>query len=759
MRYEIPVMLLKRLVILPNQEIKIDLNNSISKQVIKEASLKSDGKLLVVAPMDTLEEEPSIEDLPKVGVVAKIKNKIAISEDSVRLTLRGLYRVAVKRYYFSKQDNNILNSEIFKIDLPKYNPNEEIAVRRKLIELLEKYIASSSDVSNSIISSVKEVKDLNTMTDIITSFLPFNIEKKLEYMQNINPLNRAISLINDIKGEIEFNEIDNALDDRVHDEIIENQKEFLLKEKLKAIKNELGETSLQEEDAKNFRELLDKLKINKEIKEKLSHEIDKYELMNYSSPELSVLRNYLDWTLNLPWNKLSKEENNFNLVQVKLDETHYGLQEIKERIIEYIAVKNLNPKIKSPILCLVGPPGVGKTSIAMSIASALNRKFYKISVGGLNDSTELIGTRRTYLAASPGRIIQGLKKCGTRNPLILIDEIDKMVKDYKGDPAATLLEILDPVQNQLFTDNYIEEPFNLSNVLFILTANNIQDIPLALLDRVEVIELNSYTIFEKKDIARKYLLPQIYREHLVNAEDNIKISDEVLYYLINSYTDESGVRDLERVLTSLVRKLIINNIKTVNNEKISKLLGSPKYNLNEEVIFDTPGVANILAIKNAGGIVTKVELVKYKGTGQIITTGMLEKVMEESIKVAVSYVKNKYNHLLNNIDLHFHFLSASIPKDGPSAGVSITSALISLLEKKQIPEDVAFTGEISLNGNILKIGKLKEKIIGAYNKGIKVVYIPRSNVDDLKSIPKIILENMTIIMVTNYQQIYLDLFK
>ncbi|MEG0909820.1 MAG: AAA family ATPase, partial [Bacilli bacterium] len=473
----IPVILLKELVILPNQEIKIELNNNLSKKIIKNASINNDNKLLVVAPLDKTEIEPSTDDLPKVGVIAVIKSKIQLPNGNLRVTLKGISRVAVKNYLVSPLDENILNSEILNIELPAYDEAEEKATRRKLIESLNEYISSSSNISNSILKTLSDTQDLGMITDIITSFLPFNVTKKLEYMQNINPINRAIKLISDIKEEMKVIKIDLKIDDLVQDELEDSQKEYILREKIKAIKKELGEDSLQIEEASKFRAILNKLRLNKTTFEKINHEIDKYELLSESSPEIGVIRNYLDWILNLPWNKDSKDVSNFTQVQKHLDDTHYGLNEIKTRIVEYVAIKNINKNIKSPIICLVGPPGVGKTSIAMSIAVSLSKKFYKISVGGLNDSTELVGSRKTYLGANPGKIIQGIKKCGTKNPVLLIDEVDKMVKDYKGDPASTLLEIIDPIQNKYFVDNYIEEQFDLSEVLFILTANYIQDIP------------------------------------------------------------------------------------------------------------------------------------------------------------------------------------------------------------------------------------------------------------------------------------------
>ena len=752
--FNIPVIILKKIVLLPNQEIKLELSNELSAKTIKEANLNYNGKLLIISPIDSKEEDPSVEDLPKVGVLAKIKSKILINSN-IQVKIKGIKRVAVNRYFNDVE--NILYTEAMSIEIPALIKDEEKAIIKKLIETLKKYIDLAHHASNDILNFLSKESNLDVITDTIVSYLPFDINKKLEYMQNINPLKRAKSLIVDINEEIKLLEIDEELDDKVNKSFSIDQKNFILKEKLKVIKQELGENSHQEQTAKKFRDTLDKLKIDKDIKDKVKREIDKFEITNESSPELSIIETYIENVLSLPWNKSTKENANFNLVMQSLNETHYGLEKIKERITEYVAIKNINKDIKSPIICLVGPPGVGKTSIAMSIAKALNRKFYKISVGGLNDSTELIGSRRTYLAAAPGKIIQGIKRTNSNNPVILIDEVDKMVKDYKGDPASTLLEILDPVQNKYFVDNYIEEPFDLSKVLFILTANYINDIPITLLDRVEIIELNSYTLFEKKDIAKKYLLPNIFAEHII-IDESIRFSDELLYFIINNYTKEAGVRELERILTTLVRKMAINNIKTINKEKVIKLLGYPPF--CEELIDENKwGVVNSLAYTNIGGLVTKTEVIEYKGNGNIKITGNVGMTMKESIEVIISYIKSKYKYNFNNIDLHFHFLDSAIKKDGPSGGLSIAVALISLFEKKIILNDVAFTGELTLNGKILKIGGLKEKLIGAYNKNIKVVYIPKQNCDDLKDIPKIVLESMEIKTVENFDEVYEIFFK
>lgn len=753
--FNIPVILLKNLVILPNQEIKLELNNVISGKAINDASSNFKSEILVVAPMDLLEEEPSVDDLPKVGVIAKIKNKID-NDGVIEIKLRGLKRVAVNKYYQEK-NNDILYSEVMYIDLPALVEEEENAILKKLVDTLKKYINISKGISNDILNFVSNNKDLNKITDAITSFLPFNIGKKLEYMQEINPIKRAKALIKDMNEEIKGIEIDNELEEKIDESLQNDQRKFILKEKMKVLKQELGEDSWKKEEVIEYRKVLDKLKIDKKIKDHFSHEIDKYEIMSDDALEVSVMHNYLDWVLHLPWNKTRKENANFDEVYKELNKSHFGMDEIKTRISEYVAIKNLNRNIQSPIICLVGPPGVGKTTIAMSIARALNRDFYKISVGGLNDSTELVGSRRTYLASAPGKIIQGLNKCGSNNPLILIDEVDKMVKDYKGDPASTLLEILDPNQNKIFTDNYIEEPFDLSGVLFILTANNVSDIPKPILDRVELIELHSYTVFEKKDIAKNYMLPNILLDNMV-YDNKIKFSDELLYFLINNYTDEAGVRDLERILSSLARKITINNVKILNEERVVKLLGNPKYTSNL-VMEEENGVVNTLAVSNSGGTLSKVEVVTCKGNDKLTITGNAGNILKESISVVLTMLKLKYKYSFHNEDIHVHFLDASSKKDGPSAGIALSVALCSLKENKKVPSDVAFTGEVSLNGSILKIGGLKEKLIAAYNKNIKVVYMPKSNSEDLENVPKLILDNMEVIPVSNFNEVYTKLFK
>lgn len=769
MNNTLPVMLLKGLVLLPNQEVKLDINNKISKKLIMIASKNYNNEIMIVCPKDQKEEDPEVTDLPFVGVLCKIISKIELPNGHLKVKVSGKYRVSILEYSNNLKDNDMLECSYNKIDIPKFNEVEEVAARRKLIEVLKKYIDIKPEVSNSILGTIKDEKDLYKITDQITLFIPLSFEKKLNYMEEINAIKRAHNLIKDLSIEIEISLLDDKIDEDLNAELENTQKEFILREKIKQIKKELGEENLKDEEVLEFIEKLNELDLNLKTKNKLMHEIKKYEFTSDVSPDASSLRNYLDWTLNLPWNNISEDEYNLEKIRKSLNKSHYKMEEVKDRIIEYIAVKKRNSDIKSPIICLIGPPGVGKTTFASSIATALNKEFAKISVGGLNDSSELIGHRRTYIGSSPGKIIQSIRKCNTKNPLILIDEVDKMVKDYKGDPSSTLLDILDPLQNINFIDSYIEEPFDLSKVLFVLTANNKSNIPSELLDRLEIIDLNSYTEFEKIDIAKKYLIPKIYKEHKIMNKE-LKISDDIISKIILEYTNEAGVRDLDRMISTVVRKIITDGLLensehaiSVTTENILKYLGEIKFSrLNNYNNF--VGVVNGLSYTPSGGMVMPIESCMYEGKGNIKLTGMLGEVLKESIEVAFSYIKNNKDYFkindyyFNNRDFHIHALEGAIKKEGPSAGITIVTSLISLLLNKKVNPKIGMTGEVSLNGEVLEIGGLKEKLIGAYNSGIEIVLIPTKNHKDLSKIPEEIIKNIEIIEVSNYREIYNIIF-
>lgn len=761
----LPVMLLKGLILLPNQEVKLELNNELSKEITLIGTKNYNRHLLVITPSSLIEETTEVNDLPTVGVIGKIKSRIELPNGNVRVTLRGISRLKILGFTNNENNNEILEATVTQIDLPEIDEVEKIALIKKLKELIREYVASSKHVSNSILNSLKTIDDLSLLTDTITSFLPLAFSKKLEYVAEINALYRAKSLLKDIKVELEVLKLDEKLDEELQNSLELNQKEFILKEKIRIIETELGNNEIKGKS--DYTTKLEKLKLPASTDTKITHEINKLDYTSEISPENAMIRNYLDWILNLPWHKKSFENNNLEDIKTKLDDKHYGLNEIKDRIIEYVVLKKNNPNLKSPIICLVGPPGVGKTSIARNIASTLNRKFYKISVAGLNDSSELIGHRRTYIGSNPGKIIQGLKKCGTKNPLFLIDEIDKMTINHKDDPSGALLEILDKEQNTEFIDNYIEETFDLSEIFFILTANSLDNIPGALKDRLEVINISSYTNNEKIDIAKKYLIPRILEENKIDNKI-ISISDEMLSYLIDTYTNEAGVRELSRALDKVIRKLVvlgrINERTKISRIRLKEYLGIPKYSKLENKKHEFPGRINSLGVTPHGGIIIPVETCIFEGKGNFQITGMLGKVMEESTNVALSFIKshnkmfNLQDFFFNIKDIHIHFLEGATKKDGPSAGVSITTSILSLLSNHHISSQIAFTGEITLNGDILKVGGIKEKIIGAYNNNIKTIYIPLSNEYDLEEIPPEIKSELEIKLVRNYFEIYNELF-
>ncbi len=766
----LPVILLKHLVLLPYQEVRLELNNRISKNVVNLATEEYDSNLLVVCPTDQIEESPEVSDLPSIGVVGKIKNIIELPNGNYRLVIVGIERVKINRYINYENRKDILIAETEEVEEIRVSEIEEIAFQRKLVNLFYKYVNSSPRISNSIMGTIKGVSNLNRLTDLITSSIPFNIERKNNYMQELNPLIRAENLMHDISIEIEVTILDEKIEISLQDEFQNTQKEFIIKEKIKKLKTELGESNLKEEEVEKFKKALKDLNLNKKIFSNLTSEIKKYELTSESSPEAAVIRNYLDLVLNLPWKIYTQDEEDLNKIIKSLDNTHYGLKEVKDRVIEYIAIKQKNPDIKTPVLCLVGPPGVGKTTLTKTIAQSLNKEFFKLSVGGLNDATELIGHRRTYIGSAPGKIIKAISKCNSSNPLILIDEIDKMVKDYKGDPASAFLDILDPEQNKTFTDNYVEEPFDISKTFFILTANDLYSIPYPLRDRLEIIELSSYTEYEKVSIAKNHLLPRIFNDHKVTKSE-IKFSTSIIIHIIDSYTKEAGVRDLERKLSKIVRKIVTENLKTkkeikinINKTNLKKYLGNPKYQ-NTNIKANKIGIANGLAYTPFGGTITVLESCLVEGKGELKLTGRLGPVMQESAQVAISYIKANYKKfkidkkIALNKNLHLNAIEGAINKEGPSAGITIVTSILSLVLNKRVDKKVAMTGEITLNGEVLEIGGLKEKIIGGYREGVRIFYIPISNQNDLDDIPEEISKDIEIKLVKNYQEIYRDLFK
>lgn len=771
MKNNLPVIILKGLILLPFNDIRLEFENDGSKTIIDTAELFHDHKVLLVSQTDPLEETPQIKELPSIGIVCKISHKMELPNGKIRVLLTGLYRANILEYLNINQPEENLESIIEEIEETELDEKEEKVYLRKLYQEIEDYTQQVAYVGNSILSTIQKVESLKKMTDLIVPFLKISLERGKRYLEAINPKDRLEMILNDLHEEEELFQIEHQIDLKVKKTLDDSQKEYLLREKMKLIKEELGDAVVKDDEVEKLKKSIEILKAPDKIKDKLYAELHKYESLSPMSPEINVVRDYIDWLLCLPWNTYTIDNDDLEDVRFKLDTSHNGLEKVKTRIIEYLAVKQMTNSLRGPIICLVGPPGVGKTSLAFSIAKSMNREFVKISVGGINDEAELIGHRRTYVGASPGRIISALKRAKSSNPVLLIDEIDKMTKNYKGDPASVLLEILDPEQNRFFSDHYIEEEYDLSKVMFIATANYIEDIPEALKDRLEIVNLSSYTEYEKIDIALKYAIPKICKEHGVNPK-GIEFKKEAIVKMIRSYTKEAGVRELERLIATILRKIIttmvtkriIVNKYHIDAKKVVEYLGKEKYTESPMKTGEV-GVVNGLAYTSFGGDTLPIEVNYFEGKGNLILTGSLGTVMKESAMIALNYVKSNYKvfgidyqKLVQN-DIHINVPEAAIPKDGPSAGITLTTAIVSAFTGKKISGKIAMTGEITLRGKILEIGGLKEKSIGAHRNGIKTILIPAENKKDLDEIPEEIKSDLTYIPVQNYKEVYTYLFQ
>lgn len=759
----LPILYLRDVVLLPFNDTRLEFSNDIDKKILNMAESNYDGYVLLINLNDPLEEEPDYNTLPDIGILGKIKSKIDLPNGITRVVMTGIDRVEIVSI---NNNNDFLSAFVISTKEYDYNEVEASALRRVLYRKLDEYIDISPYMSNTVIGRITEVKNISKLSDIIVSELPLEYNEVLKYVSIINPMNRIREITLDLSKEIETVRLENEIEDNLKVKLEEEQKEYMLREKIKLIKEELGEVDLKDADIDKIRNKMNSLDLPESIIKRLNEEIDRYSLTSSASPEVTTIRTYIDWLLCLPWNKLSKDNTDVKKITEVLNNSHFGLESVKKRIIEYIAVKKKTNTSNSPIICLVGPPGVGKTSLASSIAKALNKDFVKVSLGGINDEAEILGHRRTYVGASPGKIIQQMKKANTSNPVFLIDEVDKLTKDYKGDPASALLEILDKEQNDKFCDNYIEEEFDLSNVMFILTANNIGGIPAPLLDRLEIIELSSYTIYEKLNIAKYHLIPDLLNEYKVK---NIKFTDSAIQKIITYYTKEAGARDLYRQIDSIIRKAIINNDKSskivIDNGDVEAYLGATKYNITINDTNTKTGIVNGLAYTMYGGNILKVTCTLYPGKGNVTLTGALGDVIKESIYIALSYIKANNTmfkidyKIFEEVDFHFHIEEGSIPKDGPSAGVTIVTAILSLLKNKIIPNNVSMTGEITLRGKILPVGGLKEKLIAATTNGIDTVYLPLESSKEFSLLPSEVRDNLNIILVEDYEDVYKSLFK
>lgn len=752
MKENIPVLLLKKLTILPSQEVRIELNNELSKKVIDLSTIEFSNKILIVLPSNTLEESPTITDLPKSGVLTLINSKIVLPNNNYRVVLKGLNRVKINNYQSYPNDKSILIGNAKMLYIDKGETLEETALRKRLVSLVNTYIKINPEIDNSIITKINNSASLGDITDIVVTFLRLPKDKKIYYMNEFDDILRAKSLIKEINIELEIFKLDGKIEKEIKESFAKEQKEFVIKERIRKLNEELGVSSSKETELNDLKDKIDNFNCPEEVKRKLSNELQRYEYTPASSPEISMIRTYIDTLLSLPYNQSSTEETSKDKIRKELDKTHYGLEEVKTRIIEYAVLKKSNPDLENPIICLVGAPGIGKTSIARTIATALKRKFTKISLGGLNDSSELIGHRRTYLGSAPGKIISSLIKCETNNPVILLDEVDKLVKDYKGDPASVLLDILDSKQNKDFTDNYIEEAFDLSKCLFILTANDAKEIPSILRDRLELIYLPSYTIYDKKDIASMYLLNTICSKYNTKLE----INEDVILDIIKYYTVESGVRELNRLLDKVVRYLVINKIKEITPSDLEIILGNKLYTNDSKT--NKVGEVNIIGVTPFGGTMLKVQAA-YNNYNSLNITGNVGDKLKDAVNLCLAYLDSEGLLDLKKKGLYLNFSGSNLTIDGASGSAGIVTSILSLINDKEISSDIALIGNIDLYGNILKVSKLKEKIITAYNAGIRTIYLPQGNIEDEKDLPLFILKEMALIHTSNYSEIKKYLFK
>ncbi len=763
----LPVILLKGVVLLPHNELRLEFDNDEGKNIIDVSELFHENKILIINKIDPLEEVLNIDNMPKIGVIAKIKHKMDLPNGNLRVILKGEKRALVHEYLNLNHKDEILESiisDVKKIELDQ--ENEQVLIR-KVIRETENYVKRIPYISNSILSLIASITSLDKLTDVIAPNLPITNDRLIEYLNEINPNKKATMILSDIYKEEEMFTIEKQIDAKVREELDNSQREYIIREKIKMLKEELGDYSSKDNEIDDLYLKVEQKELPITIKNKVVEEIKKYASLPTTSPEVNIARNYIDCILDLPWVEKTLDNDNLKIVRKNLDNSHFGLDDVKLRIIEYLAVKKMTNSLKSPILCLVGPPGVGKTSLAFSISKSINRNFVKVSVGGVNDEAEIKGHRKTYIGAQPGRIISSMKKAKSINPVFLIDEIDKMSKNIKGDPASALLEVLDPEQNRYFSDNYLEENYDLSQVMFIATANYIEDIPEALQDRLEVIKLSGYTEYEKLDIVKKHLIPKICENHGIKAE-LLNFDEQAILDIIRYYTKEAGVRELERQIAKIVRKvvtaIVINNVHLASlnilSSNLEKYLGKKKYQYLTNVSNYQVGVVNGLAYTQYGGDTLSIEVNYYEGNGELKLTGNLGEVMKESALLAFSYIKANckklnidYKKLTDN-DIHIHVPEGAIPKDGPSAGIALTTALISALSNLKIEDNLAMTGEITLRGQVLAIGGLKEKSLGAYRKGIRRIIIPSDNLKDLDEIPEEVKKAIEYIPVKDYNEVY-----
>ena len=759
----LPAIAIRGLVPLPNCDFRIELGREISKLALEAAEKIYGGNVCLVIQKNPNNLDITEDNLYPVAVLAKVQLKLKMPNGNYKVKFKVDKRINILNYV---EKDPYLLVEYEEINSISLGDEEELALLRKVLEVFQKegknFLIAPEEVARLLQSGLTTEQT----ADVIAYFL--KTQDKYKYLAEVSVARRLEMILEDAAKEKNIIEIENKINEDVKKSIDESQKEYYLREKMRAIQTELGDKARQDEEVEELRKKIAEAKMPKKIEEKAYKELERYANTNNQMAESGIIRNYLDFLINLPWYKQTEDTTDLNAVKAALDKNHYGLTKVKERIIEYLAVKMMTGKNPSTILCFAGPPGVGKTSLAKSIAEALGRNFIKQSLGGVRDESEIRGHRRTYVGALPGRILKGMKDAGTINPVFLLDEIDKMASDYRGDPAAAMLEVLDPEQNNNFSDNYVEEAYDLSQVMFITTANSLEEIPGPLRDRMEIIELSSYTEYEKFNIGFKHLLPKELKNHGLKPED-LTITDEAMLKIIQGYTREAGVRELDRMISSICRKtvknILINQVKNtvVTPDNLFDYLGKVRFFNNEGREKGQVGIVTGLAYTTFGGDTLDIEVTTYPGKGGLILTGKLGDVMKESAQAGLSYVKSHAKELNINVDfantdIHIHVPEGAVPKDGPSAGVTLITALVSALSNRPVPSNIGMTGEITLRGSVLPIGGLREKSIAAVRTGLKRIYIPQENERDLDEVPEEVKEKLEIIPISNISELLNSIF-
>ncbi|WP_025717711.1 endopeptidase La [Paenibacillus sp. 1-18] len=755
-----PLLPLRGLLVYPSMVLHLDVGREKSVKALEKAMVE-DNLILLCSQSEVNIEEPTQEDIFRVGTVAKVRQMLKLPNGTIRVLVEGLERAEIIQYTDNEEYYEVLAKELHEAE--NVQPETD-ALMRTVLTQFEHYINLSKKVTPETLAAVSDIEEPGRLADVITSHLTLKIKEKQDILETIDVTQRLEKLLDILNNEREVLELERKINQRVKKQMEKTQKEYYLREQMKAIQKELGEKEGRAGEVEELRNQLSELELPVPVKEKVEKEIDRLEKMPASSAEGGVIRNYVDWLLSLPWNTFTDDDLDIAKAEEVLNHDHYGLDKPKERVLEYLAVRKLVKTIKGPILCLVGPPGVGKTSLARSIAKSMGREFVRISLGGVRDEAEIRGHRRTYVGAMPGRIIQGMKTAGTSNPVFLLDEIDKMASDFRGDPSAALLEVLDPEQNNTFSDHFVELPFDLSNVMFVTTANAAHNIPRPLMDRMETLYIPGYTELEKLEIANRYLLPKQKREHGLE-EEQLVIGEDTLLRVIREYTRESGVRNLEQQLASLCRKAAKSVVSggegpiQVTPDNLKDYLGIAKFRYGVAELEDQIGTVTGLAWTEVGGETLMIEVTVVPGSGKLILTGKLGDVMKESAQAAFSYTRSKAIELgiepdfYEKNDIHIHIPEGAIPKDGPSAGITIATALISALTNRHVSKDVAMTGEITLRGRVLPIGGLKEKSLAAHRAGYKKILLPKDNERDLKDIPDSIRQDVEFVPVAHMDQV------